>query len=896
MSTNVDNNSIPFKIGAKFIVTIVVILSITMGISAYYMHNLQKITFFVNQEKQTQVQASFVASISEEAILSHDYITLDRIVEELIEQEDIVHSNITTRQGLVMTSYVNKSDNRISKLYLSNQNLDRNNINKTLHKITNVYLSKQPILADQDIVGYINIWVDKGRIIKFLNSSLYVQLLNSAVIILVASIFIYVVFRISVLTPVRNLLQGAIQVANGNLDGNITVTSRDELGVLTNAFNTMISHLRASLQKTNQSMEKIQSLNQNLEDTVQERTARLELSQKIALMGQWDYHTDNRHIEFSKEARNILGLKSETIITRYAILKRIYPDDRRHLINLFTNSFNSAVSFKIELRIVPPGSEVRYVNIIARVDEKKSPVILLGIIQDITEQKKAAEFAKSAMIEKSNAESANRAKSVFLANMSHEIRTPLAAIIGFSEILIENNNDPHLHEPLASICKNGSHLLNVINEILDLSKIESEKIEIEIIEVDIFELFTELESVIKIQASEKNISVIFTNGTPLPQFIMTDPVRLKQILFNLVNNAIKFTAEGVIRIIINFNDKLCKLNIDIIDTGIGISSDKMNKLFMPFSQADSSTTRQYGGTGLGLYISQQLIKMLGGDIQVESVPGLGSKFGFSVSTGKIEPSSLVNNIVIQGKQSPQSHLETPATHHNLRGNILMVDDVEDNRKLVELLLSNTDTHVITAVNGKDAIETVRRHKFDLILMDIQMPIMDGIEATQRLRALGYKLPIVALTANAMAQERSACIQAGCDEFMTKPIERKLFYKLLDKYLNQPQNSIITDEDFDEEMKNLEKIFVDGLSVRMEEMNKALSNSNFALIQSECHKLKGIAGAYGYQPITDIACQIETVLRNNTATKIDELLATLNNLCQQAPPQFSAKYNKIKRLG
>jgi len=899
MSINVENNSITFKLGAKFIVTIVVILSITMGVSAYYMHYLQKINFFENQQKQTQVQASFVASISEEAILSHDYITLDRIVQELVELEDIVHSNITTSEGLVMTSYVNKSDARISALYLSDPNLNRNNIDKPLNKIQNFFVTRQSILIEQDIVGYISIWVDKGRIIELLNSSLYVQLLNSVIIIFAVSIFIYLVFRINVLTPVRNLMQGAIQVTNGELDGNIAVTSRDELGVLTNAFNTMISNLRTSLQKTNQSMDEIQSLNQNLEDTVQERTARLKLSQKIALMGQWDYHTDSRRIEISMEARNILGIESGAVITRYAIMKRIYPDDRKNLLRLFTNSFQSKNSFKIELRIVSPENEVRYVNIIARIDENKSPVILLGIIQDITEQKKIAESAKLAIIEKSNAESANRAKSVFLANMSHEIRTPLAAIIGFSEILLENNKDPQQHEPLASICKNGSHLLKVINEILDLSKIESDKIEIEIIEVDIFELFAELESVTKIQASDKNICVKFINESPLPQFIQTDPVRLKQILFNLVNNAIKFTAEGVIRININFNEKSNKLHIDIIDTGIGISSDKMNKLFMPFSQADSSTTRQYGGTGLGLYISRQLISMLGGDIRVESVPGLGTKFCFNISTGKINPLTLVNNIadnVVKDRKLPTPHLKTPVTHHNIHGNILMVDDVEDNRKLVKLLLANTSVQLTTAINGRDAIEAVRRHTFDLILMDIQMPIMDGIEATRRLRALGYTLPIVALTANAMAQEKPQCIDAGCDEFMTKPIERKLFYNILEKYLTSPQNLMISDEDFDEEIMNLEKSFVNGLADRMEEINKALSINDLDLIQSECHKLKGIAGAYGYQPITDVACKIETSLRNDNANNIDELLVTLSNLCQQTPRQFAAKYNKNKKVG
>ncbi len=885
---SIDKRKFNLNLGAKFILTIVIILSVTMLISAYYMYDVQNRTFLNNQQKQASVQAGFVSSISKEAVLSHDYISLNRIVRELTELEDIVHSNVISSSGQVMTNYINKRSLIIKDIFSNYKSVDETTIGKLLTNNPNVFLRKKPILLDDEVIGYINIWVDKSRIKDFLDGLLYVQLVNGVVIILALSAFIYLIFRINVLLPVRNLVSGATRVAEGNLDKEVQVKSNDELGTLTNAFNAMMRNLKSSIQKTKQSIDEVQSLNVHLEDRVQERTARLELSQKIALMGQWDYQPNTVKIELSKEARNILGFMDEDSISRLQVIKRIFLDDREKLYKAYYAAVRHNKAIKVELRVSTRTGGFGYVMVSARVEVKKGHKVLFGIIQDISEHKKAEESARRALIEKTNAESANKAKSAFLANMSHEIRTPLTAIIGFSEILLSKCEGSQQKSPMEAIYNNSKHLLKVINEILDLSKIESEKLEIEKINVDTAELFAELDSVMVMQANSKNIKFKTTLNYPLPRQIETDPVRLKQVLFNLANNSIKFTSEGHVHVNVEYNDDQSRLHIDVIDTGIGIKKDKLSSLFTPFTQADSSTTRQFGGTGLGLYISKQLVEMMGGAIHIDSVFGLGSKTSFYISTGKVRADDIIttppkDKVIIIADALDKMDV-------SVQGSLLMVDDSEDNRKLIKLLLENTDVTITTAENGKQAVETALSLDFDLVLMDMQMPIMDGIEATKWLRAAGYTVPIVALTANAMKQERQQFLDAGCDDFLSKPINRKAFFATLKKYM---KTVVTQDEDtggIDAGMRELEQEFVNSLPERMQKISDGFSRPEYSLAQTECHKLKGIAGVYGYQNITEQAGKIEGSLKANELEKAHQAVNELLDLCQQAYRNFAVKYD------
>lgn len=394
------------------------------------------------------------------------------------------------------------------------------------------------------------------------------------------------------------------------------------------------------------------------------------------------------------------------------------------------------------------------------------------------------------MAEKANA--ATLAKSEFLANMSHEIRTPMTAILGYSDILLDNLQDQENIESAGIIKRNGKHLLNVINDILDLSKVESGKIVIEKIKMSPYVLIKEIQSLMQVRTLEKNIQFSTKFKGKIPEYIFTDPTRLRQILINIVGNAIKFTNAGSVKVIVESNYNRCdnsELVIKVIDTGTGISEDKIESLFTPFTQADNSTTRIYGGTGLGLAISKRLTELLGGKISVTSEFGKGSEFTVSINAGQLGETELKEyDMDVPGSGiSNDNNINGERSLENCR--ILIAEDGEDNQKLISFILKKEGAITTLASDGAIAVNIVKQTEkndehFDLILMDMQMPVLDGYSATSRLRENGCKLPIIALTANAMNEDKEQCLNAGCDDYLTKPIERKTLIKLIESYLKK----------------------------------------------------------------------------------------------------------------
>lgn len=377
------------------------------------------------------------------------------------------------------------------------------------------------------------------------------------------------------------------------------------------------------------------------------------------------------------------------------------------------------------------------------------------------------------------AEAASKSKSEFLANMSHEIRTPMTAIIGFTELLTEFVEDDRAREAAATIRRNGKHLLGIINDILDLSKVEAGKMQVECVDVEIPELLNEVIELNQIRADEKGLQFSVTLESEIPHIIQTDPTRLKQILFNLLANAFKFTKAGYVRLVVRYvPDDPSQLVFDVMDSGVGMTAEQAATLFQPFSQADTSTTRKFGGTGLGLVISRRFANMLGGDIFIASTEiNTGTTFRASVATGPVDADTFVDSIESQDPAEraplPQSTPEQNGLH-DLR--ILLAEDGEDNQRLITHILNKCGAEVFVFENGAEAVHAVTEHAdngvpFDVVLMDMQMPVMDGYEATQQLRKIGLTLPIIALTAHNMAGDCEKCIAAGCDAFATKPINQ-----------------------------------------------------------------------------------------------------------------------------
>ncbi|MFY9342618.1 MAG: CHASE domain-containing protein [Planctomycetota bacterium] len=385
------------------------------------------------------------------------------------------------------------------------------------------------------------------------------------------------------------------------------------------------------------------------------------------------------------------------------------------------------------------------------------------------------------------AEAANQAKSEFLANMSHEIRTPITAILGYADLLLDPGQPASERLVGAqTIKRNGQHLLSIINDILDISKIEAGKLEVERIRCSLIELVREIGVLLRPRAAERNLFFEVGFASPVPETILTDPTRLRQILLNLLGNALKFTELGSVRLRVTLGEgPQPALRFDVIDTGIGLSAEQVARLFRPFTQADASTTRRFGGTGLGLSISLRLAKMLGGDIAVTSAPGTGSMFSVTIDPGPLDGVRIVEDA--NAPPAAPAAPSGPAPTTKLAGRILLAEDAPDNQRLIAHILRAAGAAVEVASNGEIACARVRQasagdQPFDLVIMDMQMPILDGYEATALLRSEGQTVPIIALTANAMTGDRERCLAIGCDDYATKPVDRPKLLQVAARHL------------------------------------------------------------------------------------------------------------------
>ena len=395
------------------------------------------------------------------------------------------------------------------------------------------------------------------------------------------------------------------------------------------------------------------------------------------------------------------------------------------------------------------------------------------------------------------AEDANSAKSDFLANMSHEIRTPMNAILGFTDWLQRGmvESPEEQQEYLATIHSSGSHLLRLINDILDLSKIEAGKLEIDPIQANPYEIVNDVASILSVRAQDKGIVLVTEFENDLPVSVSTDDVRLRQVLTNLAGNAIKFTSKGQVTISTRYLESPVgedELHVSVTDTGIGMTPEQVAKIFDPFVQADTSVTRKYGGTGLGLSISKRIVEALGGEIEARSEIGAGTVVSFNVKIGDCKQTEKVSVEANGARKLENTGNSKEANTTDLYGGtVLLVDDGDANRKLISLVLNKAGCVITEATNGKIGSDLALEFDFDLILMDMQMPVMDGYQATRRLRENGYKGPIMALTANAMNGDRAVCEEAGCNDFLAKPVDIDHLLETVAKYISpktRPQES------------------------------------------------------------------------------------------------------------
>ena len=662
------------------------------------------------------------------------------------------------------------------------------------------------ITVDDKNIGYLCLTSNLMPIQTAMTQNIYMV----AAVVFCVSLIAFLISRklqAVISSPILNLTEVARDVSQ-NKEFSIRATKHgdDEIGVLIDAFNEMLKQIqirKAELVEINLKLEEkvnertseltkeiaerqfvetaLRQSEEQFRTVVEQSTSAIEIYDpqgKLVLVNNawaqfWNLEKKNISIFdiFSSPQCWNLGL-IEAFKQALAGESSILPDI---FYNRDLNNYPSIPSRWISARLYP---------ITDRSGNVKNVILSYD---DITERKEAERQREIHMLQlkeaKEQAESANVAKSEFLANMSHEIRTPMNGIIGFSDLLAEEDLTDQQKEYVEIICNSGNNLLTLINDILDFSKIEAGQLDTEIIEVSLQEQLQTIHSLISSKAEEKKIELKINKETDLPESINTDPTRLQQCLVNLVSNAVKFTEKGHVHINVSLeqqNDQQF-IRFDVEDTGIGIPLERQNKIFDSFTQADGSTSRKYGGTGLGLAITKQLTKLLGGKIELKSRLEHGSTFSITIPAGlDVTKRKLTETDDLKPDNEPQS-----AEQSAFSGKVLVAEDSQTNQTLIKILLEKMGLKVLVVSDGEEALHETLKQEFDLIFMDMMMPGMNGYDAAKAIREKSISTPIIALTANALKDDDKKCLHAGCSAYISKPINRKKLVEVITRYMAQP---------------------------------------------------------------------------------------------------------------
>lgn len=600
---------------------------------------------------------------------------------------------------------------------------------------------------------------------------------------------------------------------------------------------------------------------------------------------------------FNKSAENLFGYTRDEILGKKINILMPDPDKKQHdqyLSNYFKTGKAKIIGKGREVMALKKSGEIIPVALSVNRYQVGNEVSFVGTIRDITDQKEWAaqlkQYAqdmkrktKEISIAKQKVEHANHLKSAFLAGMSHEIRTPITAILGYAEIIQnlspDQQNATSAGDYATKIISSSEHLLALINDILDFSKIEAGQLTIESRFFETQKIINDIQTIFSEIALKKQINLKVSILSNLPSMIKSDEVRIKQVIVNLLGNAIKFTPnKGNVDCTFEYhaNDHLFK--VEVKDTGIGIAKENLDIIFDPFSQEDKSTTRKFGGTGLGLSISRNLCRKLQGDLTVKSQINRGSTF---IATFKpddtLEEAFILNNI--------QAQTTTDELHetHFLNCNILVADDVVDNQNIIKHTLNQLKIQYDIANNGQEAFEMAKQGQYDLVLMDIRMPMLDGYEATMKLIEIGYKAPIIALTANAMKEDVEKYQQAGFKDVLAKPFRSKDLIGLVKKHLSnlQVEAEVVEDEieEFSQtaEFKALEQQFIQRIPEDIQKLEHLAKMQNTTDLKIAVHNLKSVLKMFGFHEQSQQAAEIEAFMENTSQIPNDKLQALSQSL-------------------
>ena len=651
-----------------------------------------------------------------------------------------------------------------------------------------------------------------------------------------------------------------------------------------------------------------------LTETLLKQTAdRLMLATRAGDVGVWDWDITNDVMVWDEQMFRLYGIEEGQF--RHAPgawKKKLHPEDRERALEECRAALSGEKSFDTEIRVVRPDGSIRSVKALAQVerDGNGKPLRMIGTNWDITAQKQTADalLASNLQLQKETqrannlaieAEKATVAKSQFLANMSHEIRTPMNGVIGMNQLLLETELTPEQRGYVEVAQDSGRTLLSLIDEILDLSKIEAGKITLEDADFCLKHTVEEMLEPLRIQAGAKGLQMVSRFSPDIPESLRGDAQRLRQVLTNLIGNAIKFTDQGEISVeakLDSRSENAASIRFTVTDTGIGIPEDRIPALFSPFVQADASTTRKYGGTGLGLAISKQLVEMMGGTIGVSSWLGRGSTFRFTANFGRVvaaqDQSTAKPGFFKQQKSIDPAANALPRGHGEL---VLIAEDNPTNQQVILAQLKKLGYEAKVAANGVEAVEAVEREKFDLVLMDCQMPLMDGYEATRRIRqSIHPPIPIIALTANAMNPDRARCLREGMDEYLAKPVELRDLATVIAKWISKPSagnmlpilkpppdgpaatifngDSVLRRLMGDRDLAGaVLRGFLEDAPSQLKRLCARLDEADASGTRLQAHTLKGAAATVGAEVLRALALAIETDASEGRLERCPELL-------------------------
>ena len=634
-----------------------------------------------------------------------------------------------------------------------------------------------------------------------------------------------------------------------------------------------------------------------LADELKNKERQFEEFQVLSGIGSWELSADTEKIIWSKKVAKIFGENSIPDIALGDFYNLVVPEEREQVVHLFNLILEKGIGFERTISFKASNNQILHIFISAKCkNEDGVPPGVCGIMMDVSHQKAVEQYLTE---EKLNAEKSAKTKQDFLANMSHEIRTPMNSILGFTEIILENDLDQEVRDKMTRIKTSGENLLVILNDVLDLAKIESGQLEVENVDYNLNDVLNHVKIQLESFAKRKDIKLKYHIDKATPTELKGDPVRLGQVLINLLNNALKFTEKGSVEVrvksVVKNNSK--KIQFEIEDTGVGISELNQASIFEPYNQAKSSVNRKYGGTGLGLPISKKLIHHLGGEIWLKSQENIGSVFYFTIS--------YQNRGNVKRKAQCQN-----ASEINIEGvKLLLVEDNNINRELVTHFLNEWKVSFQVAINGRQAVEIADMTDFDLILMDVSMPLLDGYQATKKIRSfdnIRKSTPIVAMTANVFEEDIEKCLNSGMNDYISKPFradELKLKIHNLVKgnrnlstHKNQVRKSKSNEKkeehvfslDLLKEMGGNNQAFVnDMIRIYIEESPKTLqklseahNDWNIDGIKSAAHKLRSPSAMMGVSKAVELTEFIEVnVSKSEKQDEVKSAIVRLIDLIQ-----------------